>query len=636
MSIIFGLLKKPSAVVAASELEKLGVATGRYATGIGSTYCVGRLGMGVQPYISHERSAMETKPSTDTHLVLSFDGRLDNYRELAQLLKLDAQNVSDSQIVLAAFDRWKENCFSRFVGDWALALWSSKDESLYLARDHAGARSLYFQHGKERLVWSTHLDTFQHGHGTLNLSEDYAACYLACQPIRDLTPYEGILSVPPAHYLIVRNNTVVQHAHWTPLVESVTRYNRDEEYEAHFLTLFRQSVERRTGAGAPVLAQLSGGMDSTAIVCVSDHLRRIEAPNCEILDTISFYDDSEASLNEKPYFSVTEALRCKVGTHINAAFSQRTFEPHDGEGGIYLLPGADSFSIQQERRLWSTLFERGHRSIISGIGGDEVLGGVPSAFPELAGYLVSGDLRALWRRSIAWSLVDRSPLAGTICDTAKYVVRLYAGHRGSHNAIPPWLSQPLSKRCQQIVTARERDSTSRVGIPPHRLDNANAWSCVMETLPHLFPQVLCRPEYRYPFLDKDLVNFLFSVPREQIVRPGRRRSLMRRALVDIVPQAILERRRKAFQLRAPLAALQHAHRKLDRLFADSEMAKSGFIDIGAIRLELERVGEGQVQWHQTLLKTIAFELWLTARSPCSGDPLRKMKESDPHRTLTAS
>jgi asparagine synthetase B (glutamine-hydrolysing) len=80
----------------------------------------------------------------------------------------------------------------------------------------------------------------------------------------------------------------------------------------------------------------------------------------------------------------------------------------------------------------------------------------------------------------------------------------------------------------------------------------------METLPHLFPQILSRLEYRYPFLDKDLVSFLFSIPREQIVRPGRRRSLMRRALVGIVPDGILERRRKAFQLRAPLAALQHA------------------------------------------------------------------------------
>jgi asparagine synthase (glutamine-hydrolysing) len=89
-----------------------------------------------------ERGVFEKKPGSD------IDGRLDNYRELAQLLELEAHNLSDSQILLAAFDRWGEQCFSRFVGDWALALWSLKDESLYLARDHAGTRSLYFQHGR--------------------------------------------------------------------------------------------------------------------------------------------------------------------------------------------------------------------------------------------------------------------------------------------------------------------------------------------------------------------------------------------------------------------------------------------------------------------------------------------------------
>jgi asparagine synthase (glutamine-hydrolysing) len=637
MSIIFGLLKEPGTTVVASELEEMGATTGRYATGVNSTYRMGRLGMGLQPYISHERSAMETGPSTDAHrLVLSFDGRLDNYRELAQLLELEAEALSDSQIVLAAFNRWEEECFSRLVGDWALALWSWKDKSLYLARDHAGTRSLYFRHGKSRLVWSTYLDTFQQDNGRLRLSEDYAACYLASQHIGNLTPYEGILSVPPAHYLIVRNDIAVRHTHWTPMARGVIRYNSDEEYEAHFLALFSQSVERRTGPGAPILAQLSGGMDSTAIVCMSDHLRRSVDPDSEILDTISFYDDSEASLNERTYFSVTETHRGRVGTHINSAFSQRTFEPHDVEAGIYLLPGADSFSIQQERRLRDVYLKCGYRSILSGIGGDEVLGGVPTAFPELADYLVSGNLRALLRRSIAWSLVDRIPIAGTLYNTARYAIRLYSRSRGLRNAIPPWLPESLRSRCQQIVKARGRGSLSRLGIAPHRLDNANAWTSAIETLPHLFPQVLSRPEYRYPFLDKDLVNFLFSIPREQVVRPGRRRSLMRRALVGIVPQAILERRRKAFQLRAPLATVQHARSKLERLFADSELRKAGLIDIEALRLALGEVAEGEVLWHQALLKTIAFELWMTASNPRRVDLPRPTEDSDPHKTLTVS
>lgn len=392
--------------------------------------------------------------------------------------------------------------------------------------------------------------------------------------------------------------------------------------------------ERRTGPGAPILAQLSGGMDSTAIVCMSDHLRRSADPAAEILDTVSFYDDSEASLNERPYFSITEAKRGKVGTHIDTAFSQRTFEIHDTTNGVYLLPGADSFSIQQERKFYDAVWHRGYRSILSGIGGDEVLGGVSCAFPELADYLVSGNIRRLLRQSIAWSLIDRNPLIGTLYDTAKYAIQLYAHSKPHDKTRPPWISDSLRQRSREIE-AENSILRSRVGIAPHRLDNSLAWWSIMETLPHLFPQLLSRPEYRYPFLDKDLVNYLFSIPRDQVLLPGRRRSLMRRGLANIVPREILERRRKAFQVRASLSTLQRAHASLERLFANSAIASAGFVDIDKLRISLGRTAQGEAEWRQALLRTIALELWLKASHQESNQVSPEMGNAMLHLSLTA-
>jgi asparagine synthase (glutamine-hydrolysing) len=257
--------------------------------------------------------------------------------------------------------------------------------------------------------------------------------------------------------------------------------------------------------------------------------------------------------------------------------------------------------------------------------------------------MLSRSLRIIWLLVICvsycvdpWIGVSQTVVIwqGTLYGTVMFAIRLYTRHRGSHSVIPPWLSDSLTNRCRQIGRVRERESPSRFGIAPHRLDNANACNSVMETLPHLFPQILSRLEYRYPFLDKDLVSFLFSIPREQIVRPGRRRSLMRRALVGIVPDGILERRRKAFQLRAPLAALQHARPALERLLADSELAKASLIDIQTLRLALGHVAEGQVQWHQALLKTIAFELWLTTHNRRNARLLQRTDASHPLNTLT--
>lgn len=609
MSIIFGLLKEQGALVSDDEVQSLAVSTQRYATGAGTVYRNGRLGLGFQPYLSHERSRLDTGPIADSaQCALCFDGRLDNYRELAEMLDLESSRVSDSEIVLAAFLRWDERCFERLVGDWALALWSETKRALYLARDHAGSRTLFYWQQRSQIVWSTYLDTLVRSGWDAPLSDDYFACYLGCCPILDLTPYEGIRSVRPARYLRIHRGVAHERSHWDPAATRSIRYQNDSEYEEHFLELFRQAVERRTGPGQPVLAQLSGGMDSTSIVCMSDHLRRTANPDAEILDTVSFYDDSEASLNEKPFFSITEAKRRKIGVHIDVAFSQRTFEPYDGSAHAYLFPGADSFSPYQERSFYDLVWSRGYRSILSGIGGDELLGGVPASLPELSHYLVSGDFSRLLRQAIAWSLVDRSPLLGTLSDTVKYTLRLYGPTRPC-KGVPPWLSDSLLRRLDGRDSG---DATvlTRLVAGPHRLENGNTWRTVMETLPHLTPQALVRAEYRYPLLDKDLVLYLFSVPCEQILRPGCRRSLMRRALRGIVPSEILERRRKAFQLRAPLNALRQAHSRLENLFSDPIVASAGFIAIGPLRSELERAAQSGSEWTQALLKTIALELWL--------------------------
>lgn len=610
MSNIFGLLKQPTSQVTEADMQHLASITERYGTGASSVWVSGRLGMGFQPYASHARLTLESGPFVGPQGdMVVFDGRLDNFQELAMLLGLRSSKTSDSQIVLSAFERWGEECFAHLTGDWALVLWSRKDEVLYLARDHAGSRTLYFQREQDSLLWSTHLDTFRPGTTGERLAKDYVARHLSSTPIQELTPYQGLYAVPPAHFLVFRNGAMTKHRHWSSLIGDEIRYKTDAAYEFHFLALFREAVERRTGPGQPILAQLSGGMDSTAIVCMSDLIRRSANRDAAILDTVSFYDDSEVSLDERPYFSITEARRGKVGIHLDTAFSQRMFAPQAAGDGDYLLPGADSFSFTQEQRFYEALWSRGFQSVLSGIGGDEVLGGVPTGFPELADYLVAGQLRRLFRQTVAWSLVDRSPVLATLYGTAKYAFHLYTNSMLDHQRIPPWISASLKAQLRESVSDRSPVHHC-LGIEPHRLQNHLAWGSIMETLPHRFPKILARPEYRYPFLDKDLVTYLFSIPREQIVRPGRRRSLMRRALVNIVPQEILERRRKAFQLRAPLHTLQQVFPILQTLFSDSAIADLGFVEIDRLRIALEATAQGDTTWWQALLRTISLERWL--------------------------
>jgi asparagine synthase (glutamine-hydrolysing) len=612
MSTIFGVRKPAGETVAERELLHLAEATQHFAPDGLSVRVSGRVGMGFQPYYTHTRSQLENGPVADEcGNLLSFDGRLDNYENLARELGLETALTPDSQIVLAAFRRWGEACFSHFVGDWGIALWSEQDQSLYFARDHAGTRTLYFQNNKDSLRWSTHLDTFFVGGTTTELDEDYAACYLASRPIRDLTPYKGIRAVLPAHYMVFQNQQVSRKPHWEWMVRDTIRYSSDKDYEEHFFALFKQSVERRTGPGAPILAQLSGGMDSTSIVCMSDHIRRSLDPNADILDTISFYDDLEPSLNDRPYFTAVEAHRGKVGVHMDSSFSHRTFEPHNSANGTYLLPGADSSAICQERAFHQLIEHRNYRVILSGIGGDEVLGGVPIPTPELADDLVAGNLGHLLKSSIRWCLLDRSPLIFSLVQTLKHAIFIYQGHtltRG--DALPEWITAGLKRRVRALAT-RNVLKASRLGLRPTTIDNGISWWSVMESMPHLFPSLLSRLEYRYPLLDRDLVGFLFSIPREQLFRPGRKRSLMRRALVSFIPPVVLERRRKAYQLRMPLLTMQHAGARLHSLFANSELARTDLIKPGSLESQLTlTLRSGEPQWWQALLRATDLELWV--------------------------
>lgn len=556
MSAIFGIRRPHGEVVTDEDLLHLAASTERYALDGTFVRATGRIGMGFQPYHTTTRARLEAQPAVDERgNLLVFDGRLDNYQDLRRELGICEIDVADSNLIFAAFLRWGESCFSRFIGDWAIVLWSAVDQLLYLARDHAGARTLYFQNRGGKLQFSTYLEAFVAEERAPSFDEQYAACYLGSLPIGDLTPYRGVRAVPPAHYLVIENSKFTTKAHWQWMMDARISYKTDTEYERHFLSVFQTAIERRTGPGALILAELSGGMDSTSIVCMSDHMRRSKDPTADLVDTVSHYDDSEPNWNEKPYFSITETSRGKVGIHIEMSYANRTFESCALSQGGYLFPGADSGSLEREKHLQRCLGQKGYRVILSGVGGDELLGGVPTPLPELADYLVTGKFKGLLTQTTAWCVANRTPLLHALMNTAKFAIDLYRRPRIDPKTLPPWMSPHLQTQCIEL---RRLDIAGRghFGLLPSAVSNGQCWWITLETLPHLVPAVLSRPEYRYPYLDRDMVEFLFRIPREQLVRPGRRRSLMRRALKEIVPAEILERRRKAFLSKGPLALLQ--------------------------------------------------------------------------------
>ncbi len=604
MSIIFGLKKAPGHSVVEEDLRKLARTTARWATEGTSVLTSGHVGMGFQPYHTHARSPLESTPMVDAcGNTITFDGRLDNHDDLRARLSLLGSRLSDTQIIMAAFERWGEACFSYLVGDWAIALWVRETDTLYLARDHAGTRTLYYERIGDSIAWSTFLETLVCDKGAHTLDRVFVNCYLTLQPLGETTPYAGIHAVPAGHYVAAKGKQVYSTPHWGCAEERELVLGDDREYEVRFLQLFRRSVERRIDGDPAILGQLSGGMDSSSIVCMADEVVRSTSRDRDPIDTVSYYDDSETSWDDAKYFPLVEKFRGKRGYHIQTHGARLSL---NSPSEVYLFPGADETSIQREEEFNSTVGIEKYRVILSGLGGDEFAGGVPYPAPELASYLLHGRFLDLAKSGVSWGLALRYPLVELVGETLAFTASVMAGGNISSMKAIPWISNRQTDRLGHSQSGRHHH--------PHfvlRNYYLRLLALVRESLPHLRPQARVRVEYRYPMLDRDLLEFLIQIPRNQLIRPGERRSLMKRSVGKLLPREIVNRRRKAVVSQGPLRAIVSRHIEIASLFKDSLLESLGFIDTLTLKRCLAEVVQGkEISFYPAIRRAIEMELWL--------------------------
>ena len=536
--------------------------------------------------------------------VILWDGRLDNRSELLRGLSASIYDLpTDVAIVAALYEESGTRCFSELIGDWALSIWSPYQPALILAKDFAGVRPLYYSMSPGSITWSTVLDPLvAFSKSPLDLDEEYIAGWLSMFPATHLTPYISIRSVPPGSLVAVNPRRCRVIRYWE-FRDKKIRYNQDSQYEEHFRVLFSESVRRRLRSHQPVLAELSGGMDSSSIVCVADAVLGERSAGCPRLDTISYYNDLEPHWNERPYFTKVEERRGRVGCHAEVGMSG-SFWPEYRGPGVSWTPGTGFKPTQSQLQFRECLRANRDRVLLSGIGGDEVLGGVPSAVPELADLLVCLRLLQFTRQLVAWALVKRRPAFHLLADTVRaFLPRALAG--SSYFCQPPaWVHRSFTRRNRHALQGY-LDRLRVLGSSPTFQENLHALEALRRQLASLeLPAEPCF-ERRYPYLDRDLLQFLYSIPREQLVRPGERRSLMRRALRGIVPEEILTRKRKAYLARSPLLDISDAWNLTDLV-----VGELGIVDVKKLSAALDMARRGSEVSIVTLQRTFLIEQWM--------------------------
>jgi len=610
MSVQFGKCNFDLRQIDSQELEEVRPVLAPYGPDREGLICTDGIGILFRAFHTTPESEKEQQPiRSASGALITLDGRLDNHEELvAQLGDCVSRESGDLEIVSAAYDRWGNNSFAKLLGDWAISLWNFKDRSLTLAKDVIGTRPLYYTISGSEITWCTILDPLVlFARQSLKLDREYVAGWLSSFPATHLTPYVGINAVPPSSFVRITRDRTAITKYWDFDSGKSTRYATDSEYEEHFRFVFAESVRRRLRSKGPVLAELSGGMDSTSIVCMADTITG-EDPAGR-LDTVSYYDDHEPNWNERPFFTRVEQQRGKPGLHIEVG-SQTIFSFDVESSAFAVAPASELMSTEPAKQLSAHLDLHGYRVLLSGIGGDETLGGVPTPAPELADLLARANLLRLAHQLKAWALIQRKPWLLLLSETVREFLPTSMTRGPKHRQPPVWIRRDLVR--QYRPSFRGYETRLRLFGPlPSFQENLRALEGLRRQLACVSLRKDPPCEVRYPYLDRSLLEFVYSVPRTQLLRPGQRRSLMRRAMAHIVPTEVLTRRRKAFVSRGPTAAILQqwpGYRTPNKGLISGSL---GIVDSDAFAETLQKTRDGQEVAIAPLLRLTLLERWLT-------------------------
>ena len=593
-------------------LEKLSDSLRQQGPDGESRYVDGSVALLYRPFHTTAESRQEKQPYTSSRgFILTWDGRLDNREVLIAELcsELDAR-PTDVAIFAAAFDRWDTDCFRRIVGDWAVSIWKPEQRELLFAADFMAIRHVFYYHKNDQVWWSTDLSPLVLLSGAkFHIDDDYIAGYFAHDPDAHLTPYREIREVPPGQFVRIRNGRVSGERFWRFSPKSRIRYNTDAEYEEHFRHLFRQSVRRRLRSDSPILAELSGGLDSSSIVCMADDIIANEGEQFSRLDTISYYDDTEPNGDDLIYLQRIEQKRGRVGTHIDcskvgsspASLECAEFCPLPGRLGIGLKIGDERADIVRGG---------GYRAVLSGIGGDEFMGGIPDPRAHLADLIVQFKLVSLVKQLTAWSLAKRRPWIQLLWESAIDVLPPSLGQYLAKEAkVEPWIRKNFAKRTRLAIRQLDVDDYFGLWLPTRRSCIGGVLLIANKLAKHTLP-VSAPEEARYPYLDQNLIEFILSIPASQLLRPGERRSLMRRSLAGIVPQEILSRRTKQVGARTPVLVLEKHWEELQNVYQTPLSSGLGYVHEDRFLKVISDARAGKTVSLVRVLWAISLEYWL--------------------------
>jgi len=538
------------------------------------THFDGPVAMGHNRLSIIDLSADGNQPMRRGNLHIVYNGEIYNYREIRRELEAEGLSFttqSDTEVILAAYERYGRDCVNRFMGMWAFAIWDEQKQELYCSRDRFGIKPFFYIIEGGRFYFGSEYKALFPSplfSNTINIDMACRGLQLGWNAWHDETYYACMKALPAAHQLVYdRTGHLTISRYWDIDTERSTDINREEALEG-FRSRFFESIDLHMRSDVEVGGCLSGGLDSSAIASVIG--RDFSSTSFK---TFTVFYEGKDGVDERPWVQ-----------HVLKAYP--TLEPH------YFTPSDDDIRESFTRAIWhadvplagsspiSQYFvmqlaaKAGIKVLLDGQGSDEMLGGYMHSFYRLIGGKFSAlhPLAAIqeWKEHSLMqgygpakraNLLLKSLLAGVKSEQNLYELeyRRYLPFVGLNDHVPFRLEDKKGTRLNRFLYQLMFASSLPTLL---QFEDRNSMAFSIES--------------RVPFLDHRLVEYVFSLPDEYKISGGVTKRILRESMRGLMPEAICDRRdKKGFVtpgevkwLRGPLAfLLEQNFRTLDFLNA---------------------------------------------------------------------
>ena len=545
--------------------------------------------------------------SEDGDTVIAFNGEIYNHREIRAELEARGhrfRSQCDTETVLAAFREWDTDCFLRFRGMFAVALWTESSRRLMLARDRMGIKPLYYYRRGDNLYFGSELKAlFEHPDVPRRLDFEALGTYLSVNYVPGPhTLIEGIRKLPPGHWLEWRRGSVRMDAWWrrpTGPSRNISIPEATEELDH----LLRDAVREQMVADVPLGVWASGGLDSSTIVHYA------AAASSKPLKTFSV-SFAGRSFDESRYFR--EIARVYGTDHyefdlnpeqdLSSAIEDLAFYSDE--------PSADAGALP----VWFlSRLSREHVTVaLSGEGADELFGGYLTYVADR----LAGPLRHLPDPARRWLRAAAGRCLPVSDEKIGFEYKLKRWLEGStldrDEAHFFWNGALSTEQRRRIYPGSNgnglRQLVEALGLDP-RGDTLNRYLAVDQAY-YLPDDILYKTdrmsmahsmEVRPPFLDRRIVEFAASLPPSLKVRGLQQKFILKELMRGKLPPAVVDRKKSGFDIpthdwfRGPLVTLL-----MDTLTREAIDA-TGIFDAQAIH--------GLIRDHRERRINVGYHLW---------------------------